>query len=143
MRQDGTRIESSSRHLNPEFQKIRFDGGFSWPTKIRSVLSQLLWRGDFCGGDRSGGMTTALPRAKSAARIILNSLIDLTGANLRGVAPDLPSALRAMPKPVRDRFVNVASCVLSPSNLAQIETWEYLESETERPGSMLVYLCSI
>lgn len=88
-------------------------------------------------------MTTALPRAKSAARIILNSLIDLTGANLRGVAPDLPSALRAMPKPVRDRFVNVASCVLSPSNLAQIETWEYLESETERPGSMLVYLCSI
>ncbi|UYL95609.1 MAG: RNA-dependent RNA polymerase [Zhangjiakou Rhabd tick virus 1] len=101
--------------------------------KIRAVLSRYPWRGDFlCGGDGSGGMTAAILRAYPSARGLFNSLLDLEGSNLRGVAPGLPPAIAAMPPEVFSRCVNIKSCALAPTNLAHHETWKYLEGEINK-----------
>nr|QBQ65007.1 RNA-dependent RNA polymerase [Taishun Tick Virus] len=92
--------------------------------KIRAILRQVTWFGDFiCGGDGSGGMTSAILRMSRSSRGIFNSLLDLAGADPRGVALNPPEAITILPERVRTRCVNYDTCMYEPSDLTQGLTW--------------------
>lgn len=97
--------------------------------KIRGILSKLGSVQDFlCGGDGSGGMTAAILRMFPNSRGIFNSLLDINDRHLRGVAPGPPSAIAGMPRSVRVRCVNLASCWKDPSDLSENDTWTVFKS---------------
>lgn len=92
--------------------------------KIRAILSRVHWFGDFiCGGDGSGGMTSAIIRMTQSSRGIFNSLLDLSGADPRGVALNPPEALTILPSALRDRCVNYSTCMYEPSDLTSTSSW--------------------
>lgn len=94
--------------------------------KLRTILQSLPpIRGFLCGGDGSGGMTSAILRYCPDARGIFNSLLDITDRHLRGVSPGPPAAVAALPSGMRERCVNWSSCWKDPSDLSQESTWQY------------------
>lgn len=92
--------------------------------KIRAILRQITWFGDFiCGGDGSGGMTSAILRMSRTSRGIFNSLLDLSGADPRGVALNPPEAITILPDSIKARCVNYDTCMYEPSDLTEGVTW--------------------
>lgn len=95
--------------------------------KIRAILKRITWFGDFiCGGDGSGGMTSAILRLSKQSRGIFNSLLDLSGADPRGVALNPPAAISILPESVRRRCINYQTCMYEPSDLTEAITWSVM-----------------
>uniref|UniRef100_A0AAN0LJ79 Replicase n=1 Tax=Lobos virus TaxID=3139875 RepID=A0AAN0LJ79_9VIRU len=93
--------------------------------KLRCLLNGFSHvRGFICGGDGSGGMTSALLRLYPTALGIFNSLMTLEGRSLRGTTPGPPSAVACMDQRYRFRCVNIATCWTEPSDLRDQKTWE-------------------
>lgn len=94
--------------------------------ELRCILQGLGLIQDFvCGGDESGGMTSAILHWSVGSRGIFNSLMDLSDRHLRGVAPGPPSAVMALPPEMRARCVNLLHCWENPSALSHPETWTH------------------
>lgn len=81
-----------------------------------------------CGGDGSGGWSSALLRQYPTARVIFNSLFSGEGLSLRGSCPAPPHAIAQMPTWISERCVNLKNCWEHPSDLGDPETWEYFMS---------------
>ncbi|UAU42865.1 polymerase [Nasoule virus] len=96
--------------------------------KLRSLLTHFKVKYNYfiCGGDGSGGMTSALMRYQQSSTGIFNSLLELTNTPLRGSKPAPPSAVDALGAD-RSRCLNVDSCWENPSDLSKQATWEYFK----------------
>ncbi|KAL4707079.1 hypothetical protein ACJJTC_011405 [Scirpophaga incertulas] len=103
---------------------------FQCPTgahyKIRTILERMKinFHDVLVGGDGSGGMTSCILRMNPISRVIFNSLLDLNGVELKGSSPSPPSAVACIPE-IRDRCVNYIDVWKNPTDLCQVETWEY------------------
>ncbi|AJR28409.1 polymerase [Chaco virus] len=94
--------------------------------KIRSILNKfnIPVQDAICAGDGSGGIGALILRLFPTSRIIFNSLLDLTGEDLRGCKPSPPSAISCTIDD-ESRCVNLRSCWEKPSDLSKIDTWKY------------------
>ncbi|WGC86349.1 MAG: RNA polymerase [Bat tupavirus BS2] len=94
--------------------------------KVRSILNhyRINYRDFLCGGDGSGGLTSMCLRYNKLSRGIFNSLLELSGYDLRGSKPSEPSAIAALGVD-RNRCVNYDSCWENNSDLTHLGTWEY------------------
>ncbi|AJR28289.1 polymerase [Kwatta virus] len=99
--------------------------------KVRTILTKLQISYTFflSGGDGSGGITSMLLRNNCKSRGIFNSLLDLTGLQLKGSAPAPPAAVDQL-GPDRTRCLNVFDCWQRPNDLRESETWEYFKQIT-------------
>ncbi|AAX47602.1 RNA polymerase [Tupaia virus] len=94
--------------------------------KVRSILNHFNIQFDdfLCGGDGSGGLTAMCLRWNRFSRGIFNSLLDLSGYDLRGSRPSEPSAIAALGADAA-RCVNRQTCWQHPSDLTDKSTWNY------------------
>ncbi|ACB47438.1 L polymerase protein [Cocal virus] len=94
--------------------------------KLRCLLAKLkiAYRDFLSCGDGSGGMTAALLRYNRMSRGIFNSLLELSGAIMRGASPEPPSGLETLGQE-RRRCVNGDTCWEHPSDLSDPATWDY------------------
>ncbi|AJG39126.1 RNA-dependent RNA polymerase [Shayang Fly Virus 2] len=94
--------------------------------KLRSILIclNIQIRDALCGGDGSGGIGSMVLRMSPRSRLIFNSLLDLSGVNLRGSNPAPPSAINMVGE-VAGRCVNLKTAWLNPHDLTDPETWSY------------------
>ncbi|UBB42393.1 RNA-dependent RNA polymerase [Wufeng Rhinolophus pearsonii tupavirus 1] len=94
--------------------------------KVRSLLVhfKINYRDFLCGGDGSGGLTSMCLRFNKLCRGIFNSLLELTGYDMRGSKPSEPSALTALGID-RQRCINYTNCWENPSDLTNNATWSY------------------
>lgn len=76
-----------------------------------------------CGGDGSGGMGALILRRFATAKLIFNSLLDLSDVTLKGTLPSPPNAITALPYFYRSRCVNLHSAWELPSDLTLDSTW--------------------
>lgn len=98
--------------------------------KIRSLIKhfRIRYRDFICGGDGSGGITSALLRLNQHSRCIFNSLIQYEGVILRGSSPAPPSAIEMLGRD-KERCVNLNTCWAQPSDLCLGRTWKGLAAE--------------
>ncbi|AJG39161.1 RNA-dependent RNA polymerase [Wuhan Fly Virus 2] len=118
---------SIPRKQNPLISGLRlFQCATGSHYKVRSILIclNIQIRDALCGGDGSGGIGSMVLRLSSRSRLIFNSLLDLSGVNLRGSNPAPPSAIN-MVEEVADRCVNLKTAWLNPHDLTDSETWLY------------------
>ncbi|UAU42858.1 polymerase [Sandjimba virus] len=96
--------------------------------KLRCLLNnfQIKYNYFLCGGDGSGGMTSALLRYQTTSRGVFNSLLELSNTPLRGSKPAPPSAIDALGMD-RSRCLNIDDCWENPSDLSLQSTWEYFK----------------
>ncbi|AID53192.1 large protein [Dolphin rhabdovirus] len=111
--------------------------------KLRAIIYQLNLKYDdfLCGGDGSGGITSALMRYQPFSRCIFNSLLETEDIDLRGSAPSPPSAVKALGK-MSQRCVNLNDVWKNPSDLSDQATWEYfhqLKSEHKLNINLMVF----
>ncbi|ACU65444.1 RNA-dependent RNA polymerase [Drosophila obscura sigmavirus 10A] len=97
--------------------------------KVRSILKYYNIKpvDALVGGDGSGGLGSLVLRTYKMCNIIFNSLLDLTGVDLRGSDPGPPSAINAF-EDLKERCVNLQTCWQNPSDLSRRETWDYFRS---------------
>ncbi|AJR28347.1 polymerase [Kern Canyon virus] len=93
--------------------------------KIRTIIVRygIIYKDFICGGDGSGGMTSALMRLNSKSRCIYNSLIEYNGISTKGARPGGPPAVEAL-FDGPDRCVNFSSVWEDPTDLSESTTWE-------------------
>ncbi|QXV86589.1 polymerase-associated protein [Yushu rhabdovirus] len=115
------------RKQNPLISGLRlFQCATGSHYKVRSILTcfNISVRDALCGGDGSGGIGSMVLRYSKKTRLIFNSLLDLSGVNLRGSNPAPPSAIK-MVEEVAHRCVNLKDAWLNPHDLTDEETWLY------------------
>ncbi|QDZ59981.1 large protein [Harbour porpoise rhabdovirus] len=97
--------------------------------KLRALIKEHRINYDdfICGGDGSGGITSALLRMQPFSRCIFNSLLETKDMDLRGSAPSPPSAVKELGI-MAHRCVNLSDVWKNPSDLSDPRTWEYFLS---------------
>ncbi|AJR28282.1 polymerase [Itacaiunas virus] len=110
--------------------------------KLRSILRGLniKYKDFICGGDGSGGLTSALLRYNRKSRGVFNSLMDLDNVNLRGSKPGPPPALLELGSE-KDRCVNLMSVWEEPSDLSTKRAWDNFSILTTRYGLNVDLIC--
>ncbi|AJR28452.1 polymerase [Le Dantec virus] len=129
-------VEYSTEHTSPTLSNIPqyrcplisglriFQMATGAHYKLRTIVSELgIKYHDFlCGGDGSGGMTSALLRLNWRSRCIFNSLIEYSGVSVRGAQPGGPPAIEAL-GPDKSRCVNFATIWEDPTDLSTTDCW--------------------
>nr|WAD86856.1 polymerase [Bimbo virus] len=109
--------------------------------KIRSILRhfQIHFNWFLCGGDGSGGMTSALLRYNTKSRCIFNSLLNLSDTPMRGTRPSSPSGIDMLGQD-RQRCLNVDTCWENQSDLTNRQTWSYfLQWTKDKKFDLMVF----
>nr|QNM37838.1 RNA dependent RNA polymerase [Insect mononegavirales virus 2] len=93
--------------------------------KLRSILKAYNVESYFfiCGGDGSGGMTSALLRYYPRSVGIFNSLLEYSDALFKGSSPEPPSSISLLGSEAL-RCINLHSAWEEPSDLRLWNTWE-------------------
>ncbi|AJR28310.1 polymerase [Aruac virus] len=93
--------------------------------KIRSILQNypIKYQDFLCGGDGSGGMTSALLRWNPFSKGIFNSLLELEDHGMKGARPPPPSAVLELGDD-GERCVNLYTAWEEPSDLKEESTWQ-------------------
>ncbi|AJR28510.1 polymerase [Sawgrass virus] len=93
--------------------------------KFKDLMCHIRPSGDgvFCG-DGSGGMGACYLRMFPKRRVIFNSLLELEGESMKGMAPPGPGAYTASGPDVTSRCVNHDTCYQEPSDLRDQTTWD-------------------
>ncbi|AIY25916.1 RNA-dependent RNA polymerase [Lepeophtheirus salmonis rhabdovirus 127] len=114
------------RYQNPMISGLRlFQCSTGTHYKIISILRnfQISWIDAISAGDGSGGITALLLRENLTSRVIFNSLLKLSGVELRGASPAPPSAVEALGESKR-RCVNLNTAWQNQSDLRLERTWD-------------------
>lgn len=92
--------------------------------KVRGIIARcgLSYRDFVCGGDGSGGMTSALLRWSPTSRCVFNTLMEYGQSSTRGTKPGPPPAL-AMGNWISSRCVNRDTVWEEPSDLSHPSAW--------------------
>nr|WAD86862.1 polymerase [Kolongo virus] len=109
--------------------------------KLRCLLRhfQITYSWFLCGGDGSGGMTSALLRYNLRSKGIFNSLLNLGDTPMRGTKPSSPSGIDMLGYD-RSRCLNVDTCWENQSDLTNRQTWSYFSSWIkERRFDLMVF----
>nr|WAK77063.1 MAG: polymerase [Rhabdoviridae sp.] len=101
--------------------------------KVRGIIARcgLAYRDFICGGDGSGGMTSALLRWSPTSRCVFNTLMEYGQSSTRGTKPGSPPAL-AMGEWISSRCVNRDTIWEEPSDLSHPSAWISMKNHVVR-----------
>nr|ACZ81407.1 RNA polymerase [Moussa virus] len=110
--------------------------------KLKDLLCRINPKGDgMFIGDGSGGMGACYLRLYPERKIIFNSLFQMEGESMKGVAPQGPGAYTSCGENVWSRCVNYSTCYQEHSDLSDNQTWETFLGLIERHKLRVGVIC--